>query len=240
MAANRGQAEKRIAIAFSWRDADVLELACKAAVLPAIYDGLGLCREPRRPLPSWLKCGLDWYIGPTPVTDAYPPTVNDEVDKLVCLVRISLAQKQVLAEWKNPRQRRPGRGGTLKSRYENDQVHLARWKAVTFAREAQVALRDSRRSAQTTEGGSARRVKIARGVTTWPIAYEMACDLLLQTPAYGSPNSMKRSYEIVESTLTSENYSAERGRFYEPTPRTIKVFGIKPIRLRASSLEIPG
>jgi hypothetical protein len=59
---------------------------------------------------------------------------------------------------------------------------------------------------------------------SWTDAYTQAAELLKGTPAFGSPETIKHSYQLVAKAHKDRE---QDGRFYVASPRTMRRLGIE-------------
>ena len=180
---------------FNRRELTSYERASAAGNLGAVLSALRHCIKYEVPPPAWLlKTTYDLAVG--------------------------------AATNKSPR--KSGRAGNPFARLRQDLIHFARWDVVTMIRRKQTEIREEK-----SELMSLRSVPpdVVREVdnrlrwigSDWPRAYECAAEELLETDAYGSPSTMKASYQLVER-LSRDDTKAKR--FKLPSHDVLRDLGL--------------
>lgn len=119
----------------------------------------------------------------------------------------------------------PGRTGNAIARFRNDMKHFYRWDMVTMIRRKQTEYReqmDELRKLDLTEE-QWRSLDLRNPCRSWEDAYELAAEELRGTPAFGSPATMKRSYQYVERNSRDPQQGP---RFKVLSRRTLQLIGI--------------
>ena len=183
--------------AFHRREMDLFERMVEADITLGVPAALHYCSEHGLPVPAWL--------------------VKAALDLLCDLLKREVSTKR-------------GRSGGAVARYHQDMIDMTRWNEVCVLRENQHRAHESISMYKETSLASTSRFaeEVARAKwlgRTLSRAFECASDVFERTEAFGSPESVKRSYRVVARDI---NHPVRAFRYHMLDPNFLQKVGIDP------------
>lgn len=184
-------------VAFHEREMEWLRLMVQGGSAVAVAAALNYCEEHKWSAPDWL--------------------ISASKDLLCNLLKAE-------------RPARRGRAATHVARHRQDTIDFTRWSTVHWQRESQKKLlheveiiKEERRNLPRDRCEDRENLQKWLG-TTLNRAFECSAMILEGTEAYGSPETIKRSYLKVERAMSN---SAEAIRYHQLDPQFLMKLGIK-------------
>ena len=194
---NNDKTESESIALFHDRRLEVLRQAYLAGTIPALYEAIQFCRGQDIKLPDW--------------------ALNATLETIEKLFRGEFSNKL-------------GRVGNPSAKYKEDLKHYTRWDTVAYVREYQkTTWAEHKELLASGNISSEERQRLEEyapydaGVS-WVRAYEEAAKILEGSPSYGTPETIKRSYQLVKRAMVDPE---QRGRFYLVSEKTRKILGVE-------------
>jgi hypothetical protein len=178
------------------QELDRLRSMALGGITVAIPAALDYCREYKVPAPDWL---------------------------LACSTELLCS----LLKGEKPRRR--GRASGHVARHRQDQIDYSRWSTVQWTRESQKELLHQVQVMNSFPNVPARYREDRERLLGWygstlDRAFECAAMMLEGTEAFGSPDTIKRSYFKVERNMADPDQAI---RYHQLEPRFLAKVGIK-------------
>jgi hypothetical protein len=183
--------------AFHRREMDLFERMVGADITLGVPATLHYCSEHGLPVPEWL--------------------VKAALDLLCDLLKREVSTKR-------------GRSGGAVARYHQDMIDMTRWNEICVLREKQqlvhesISMYEDDTSITSTSQFAAEVARAEWLGRTLSRAFECASDLLERTEAFGSPESIKRSYRVVKRDI---NHPVRAFRYHMLDPNFLQKVGIE-------------
>ena len=182
--------------AFDRREMELFKRMVEAGIPLGVPAALHYCSEHCLSVPQWL--------------------VKAALDLLCDLLKREVSTKR-------------GRSGGAVARYRQDMIDMTRWNEICVLREKQQLVHESISMYEDTPIALTSRFaeEVARAEwlgRTLSRSFECASEVLERTEAFGSPESVKRSYRVVERSI---NHPVRAFRYHMLDPNFLQKVGIE-------------